>query len=105
MEHKLEKKTINNKKLILRILTLANKGKEGHVPSSLSILDIVNTLYEKFIIKNKFNKFVLSKGHGCLSLYAVLEKYKFEAKKNQMFYMSNYNSTTQDRRFDNFNSI
>ena len=50
MEHKLEKKTINNKKLILRILTLANKGKEGHVTSSLSILDIVNNLYEKFII-------------------------------------------------------
>ncbi len=64
------------KNLILRILDLANKGGEGHVPSSLSILDILDTLYERFINKNKLNKFILSKGHGCLSFYAVLEKYK-----------------------------
>ncbi len=63
-------------KLILRILSLAHKGREGHVPSSLSILDILDTLYEKFIIKNKFNKFILSKGHASLALYVVLEKYK-----------------------------
>lgn len=91
MEHKLEKKIIKNRKLILRILTLANKGKEGHVPSSLSILDIINTLYEKFIIKNKLNKFVLSKGHGCLSLYAVLEKYKIIKNLNNFCsYNSNF---------------
>ena len=80
MESNLEK--INNNKLILKILTLANEGQEGHVPSSLSILDILDTLYEKFIIKNKSNKFILSKGHGCLSLYAVLEKYKIVKKLN-----------------------
>ena len=67
---------MKNRELILKILTLAYKGKEGHVPSSLSILDIIDTLYERFIIKKKLNKFVLSKGHGCLSFYAVLEKYK-----------------------------
>ena len=63
-------------KSILRILKLAQKGKEGHVPSSLSILDIIETLYKNFITKNKFDKFVLSKGHGSLALYVVLEKYK-----------------------------
>ncbi len=63
-------------KLILRILSLASKGAEGHVPSALSILDIIDVLYQKFILKNKFNKFVLSKGHGCLAFYVVLEKYK-----------------------------
>ena len=63
-------------KSILRILKLAQKGKEGHVPSSLSILDIIETLYKKFITKKKFDKFVLSKGHGSLALYVVLEKYK-----------------------------
>lgn len=54
-------------KSILRILKLAQKGKEGHVPSSLSILDIIETLYKKFISK-KIDKFVLSKGHGSLIL-------------------------------------
>lgn len=63
-------------KSILRILKLAQKGKEGHVPSSLSILDIIETLYKKFITKKKFDKFFLSKGHGSLALYVVLEKYK-----------------------------
>ena len=64
---------MKTKKLILRILILANKGGEGHVPSSLSILDILDTLYDNFITKNKLNKFILSKGHGCLSFYTVLK--------------------------------
>lgn len=69
------KNKLETDKLIYRILTLASKGGEGHVPSSLSILDIIDTLYEKFITKNKSNKFVLSKGHGCLAFYVVLEKH------------------------------
>ena len=73
---------MKNKDLILKVLTLANKGKEGHVPSSLSILDILDTLYGRFIAKKKLDKFVLSKGHGCLSFYAVLEKYKIINKLN-----------------------
>tara|TARA_B110000495_G_C23029957_1_gene613086 strand:- start:1819 stop:2550 length:732 start_codon:yes stop_codon:yes gene_type:complete len=63
-------------KLILRILKISNIGSEGHVPSSLSILDIINTLYKVFITKKNLDKFVLSKGHGSLALYVVLEKYK-----------------------------
>lgn len=78
-------------KLILRILNLASKGGEGHVPSSLSILDIIDVLYQKFILKNKFNKFVLSKGHGCLSFYVVLEKHKIIKNLNSFCsYNSNF---------------
>ncbi len=62
--------------LILRILDLAKNGEEGHVPSSLSILDIVEVLYDRFITKNKQDKFILSKGHASLALYVVLEKFK-----------------------------
>ena len=65
-------------KIILKILKLAKKGGEGHVPSALSILDIVNTLYKKFITKKKLDKFVLSKGHGSLALYVVLENTKLQ---------------------------
>ena len=56
-------------KLIRRILITATDAKEGHIPSALSILDIVWVLY--YIMKPS-DKFVLSKGHGSLALYAVL---------------------------------
>jgi transketolase len=71
------------KKLILRICELNYYAKEGHVPSALSILNIVWTIYNdiidnKLIKLNSHNRdyFVLSKGHGCLALYAVLENKK-----------------------------
>ncbi len=57
------------------ILKMAMMGQEGHVPSSLSILEIVWTIYDRgFVHPNGSSKFVLSKGHGCLALYAVLSK-------------------------------
>ena len=59
------------KDLIVKILTLANKKKEGHIGSSLSILDILLVLYKDYINKN--NKFVLSKGHASLGLFVVLK--------------------------------
>jgi transketolase len=62
-----------------QILTLAYKSKEGHIPSALSILDILYVLYRD--VMNIFpydpeneerDRFILSKGHGCLALYVVL---------------------------------
>ena len=64
----------NKKQLIKRILNICHKSKEGHLGSSLSILDILYVIYDKF--NNKNNKFVLSKGHSSLGLYAVLEHFK-----------------------------
>ena len=66
-----------NQDIILKILKTAKNGGEGHVPSSLSILNILEVLYAYYIKKNGHNRFILSKGHGCISLYAILEKYKF----------------------------
>ena len=37
--------------LVYRICKLAHKAKEGHVPSSLSILNIIENLYKNFILK------------------------------------------------------
>jgi len=62
-----------NKKLIKRIIDISYKKKEGHIGSSLSILDILYVLYDK-IIQNKHH-FILSKGHASLGLYAVLEHF------------------------------
>lgn len=73
-----------------RIFYLSYCSQEGHVPSALSILDILWVLYDEVLnlklIKSKSLKrdyFILSKGHGCLALYAVLEKKNF-FKKNQL---------------------
>mgnify|MGYP005997707257 CR=1 FL=1 len=73
------KKNNNLRKEIVKVI--ANAG-EGHIPSSFSIIDIIDFLYSK---KLKFNKkkplwdkrdfFILSKGHGSVALYVVLKKF------------------------------
>lgn len=74
-------------KLTYRIAEVSSKAREGHVPSALSILDIVWAIYNNFIninlIKNNSKKrdiFILSKGHGCLAQYVVLEEKKILPK-------------------------
>lgn len=59
-------------KLRRRILEVAYRDGMGHIPSALSILDIVWVLYDK--VMTKYDQFILSKGHGCMALYAVLEE-------------------------------
>jgi len=53
-----------------KILRMAHKAKEGHIPSAFSILDIIWVLYDKLLRPE--DRFILSKGHGCLALYVVL---------------------------------
>lgn len=61
------------------IITTAASAGEGHIPSALSILDIVWVLYDSILDVDPADpdaatrdRFILSKGHGCLALYAVL---------------------------------
>ncbi len=86
------------KKLILRICDLNFRAKEGHVPSALSILNIVWVLYDQImnlnlIKKNSNNRdyFILSKGHGCLAQYALLEN-KNIIKKKELDSFCKFNS-------------
>lgn len=60
------------KKLRNRILEVAFRDGMGHIPSALSILDIIWCLYDKVMTKD--DQFILSKGHGVMALYAVLEE-------------------------------
>ena len=74
------RKNLINRDLRLQIVKTIIKAKEGHIPSSLSIVDIINFLYEKKIkIKspndNNRDIFILSKGHGAMALYVVLNKF------------------------------
>jgi transketolase len=61
---------MNRKTLAENIIKTAFLNKEGHIASALSILDAVLLLYSEVMSKN--DRFVLSKGHGSLALYATL---------------------------------
>ena len=60
-------------------MEVAHVSKEGHIPSSLSVLDLLFVIYTEFLatqnIKREVvvgNRFVLSKGHASLGLYVVM---------------------------------
>jgi transketolase len=66
------------------ILRSAAAGGEGHVPSSLSVLDILWVAYDRILKIDPAapadparDRFILSKGHAALGLYAVLAKKGF----------------------------
>ena len=73
-----------NEDLRFKIVSIIKNSGEGHIPSSFSIVDILDFLYQKALKINKKNPnhkdrdfFILSKGHGCAALYTVLEKYGY----------------------------
>jgi transketolase len=59
-----------------RILLSAYSSQEGHVPSALSIIEPILAVFEEWdVFPGGRDSFVLSKGHGSLALYAVLEDF------------------------------
>ena len=71
-----------NSDLRSAIVDLICTAKEGHIPSSFSVVDIIAYLYEEILAyKPDFpdwperDYFILSKGHGALALYVVMNKY------------------------------
>ena len=72
-----------------KIVNTITRGGEGHIPSSFSIVDIINTIYSDHL-KFKSNNpdwedrdyFILSKGHASVALYVVLEKFGFISQKD-----------------------
>lgn len=72
----LDEKSLYLRRLVLRALAAADKG---HVGSALSLIEIFRVLYENVIRHDparpdwlERDRVILSKGHGCLGLYAVL---------------------------------
>lgn len=73
-----------NKDLRRQIVEMVFKGKDGHIPSAFSIIDILTVLYRdvlKFDAQNPEwedrDIFILSKGHGCLAQYVNLHRHGF----------------------------
>lgn len=64
------------RKTIVRTLAA---GKRGHVGAAFSVVEILRVLYDDVLKFDALNprwperdRFILSKGHGCLALYAML---------------------------------
>jgi transketolase len=73
-----------NEDLRRKIARIVYDGKDGHMPSAFSIVDIIEVLYRDFLKYDPANSkwserdyFILSKGHGCLALYVILERHGF----------------------------
>ncbi len=63
-------------------------GDRGHMGSAMSLIEILRVLYDKILRYNSRNplsqdrdRLILSKGHGCLALYALLSDKGFFGKK------------------------
>ena len=63
---------------------MVEAGRRGHIPSALSPLEILRVLYDEVLrydAKNPLwkdrDRCILSKGHGCLSLYVLLAEKGF----------------------------
>ena len=72
------------KELRRAIINAAANSGEGHIPSALSILDILWVLYDRILQYDTSDprgqmrdRFILSKGHASLALYAILAKKGF----------------------------
>jgi transketolase len=78
--------TMDERSRLLRrqILKTMHAGRRGHIGSALSIVEIVRVLYDDILNYDPANptlenrdRFILSKGHGCLALYVVLAEKGF----------------------------
>src|SRR3989338_2546425 len=71
-----------------QILDMINSARRGHIGSAFSCLEIIRVLYDEFLSyrpKNPFwedrDRFILSKGHGCLAQYVLLSEKGFFPKR------------------------
>lgn len=72
----LDERSLRLRRLVLRALAAADKG---HVGSALSLIEILGVLFDDVARHDparsgwaERDRVILSKGHGCLALYAVL---------------------------------
>ena len=68
-----------SKKLRRYILKMVESGRRGHIGPAGSLVELLRVLYDSWLQIRPGNpawpdrdRFILSKGHGCLALYAVL---------------------------------
>jgi transketolase len=89
MKHMAVDGRVMNAELRMKIVETVFAGKHGHIPSAFSIIDVLEVLYRdhlKFDPKNPDwpdrDYFILSKGHGCVAQYVLLERYGIISQKD-----------------------
>ena len=72
----LDRRSLELRQMVIRALA---GGRRGHVGSSMSLIEIFRVLYDDILIYRPGephwpgrDRCILSKGHGCLALYALL---------------------------------
>lgn len=85
----------DDRSMMLRryVIDAMRGGGRGHLGSSMSMIEILRVLYDSVLKFDPVNphapdrdRFILSKGHGCLALYAILaDKEFFEVSELESF--------------------
>jgi transketolase len=77
----LDRRSIELRKRIVHVL---ERGGRGHVGTSLSPVEVLRVLYDGVLTYDSSNpkwpqrdRFILSKGHGCIALYVLLQEKGF----------------------------
>jgi len=88
----MDRRSKDLRKIIVDILA---DQRRGHLGPAMSSIDILRVLYDHFLkYDNKDpdwadrDRFILSKGHGCLSLYSILADKNFFPKEELMSFCS-----------------
>jgi len=92
---KIDKRSKHLRSLVVRALI---GGGRGHMGSAMSLIEILRVLYDHIVNFDKENpqlsnrdRIILSKGHGCLALYAILADKNF-IKSEELDSTSKFNS-------------
>ena len=82
---RLDKRSVYLRSLVVECLF---GGGRGHMGSAMSLIEILRVLYDNILKYNakkpddiRRDRLILSKGHGCLALYALLADKNFFQKK------------------------
>lgn len=84
---------ILSKGIRIKSIQMAHRARASHIGSALSISDILSVLYGKVLNIDPVNpdweerdRFILSKGHACIALYAALAERGFISEDDLLTY-------------------
>ena len=87
--------TENLKQIREKIVLFSTQAKEGHIPSALSVLDLLWCLYDSVLKLHPFDQnrdiFIMSKGHASIGLYSILA-HKGHIDGNTLSSFASFNS-------------
>ena len=93
-------------------LQALNRSKSGHPGMAMSASNITFTVYTKFLNISKENpkwlnrdRFVLSGGHGCLSIYSIFHFSKLVPKEEILNFRQGSKWYPGHPEFENYNYV